>query len=93
VGVEEFGLEILQGRLVQLELPLERPIGDPSALAKQRHHLIEYGIKIHHRPSTFAVPGAVASGNVLATVVAEMEGKRKLSFSACGCMRVHAPPF
>src|SRR5712691_4277652 len=48
----EFDGQILKEHIIELKLALERPIGDPSALAEQLHHLVEYRIKVHHCSST-----------------------------------------
>jgi hypothetical protein len=49
---DEFLLEIIEERIVQIELPLEGAIGHPSAALEQVHDLAEHVIKVHHRPSS-----------------------------------------
>jgi hypothetical protein len=55
LGLDELGFEILQGGGIELELPLEGPIGDPFALAEESHNLIEECVKFHTRSSCIAV--------------------------------------
>jgi hypothetical protein len=80
---DELDLQIVQERVIHLELPLERAIRDALALAEESHHLIEDGIKIHCRPSPCrgGVLGTVADGAAsLAIRVAEIGQKRKADF-------------
>jgi hypothetical protein len=48
--VEEFVLEIAEGRLVQVKLPLQRPIRHALPLSQESNGLIEDGIKVHQVP-------------------------------------------
>jgi hypothetical protein len=61
LSLEEFGGKILQDGVIELELPLERPIGDPFALAEEGHDLIKERVKVHGSPSS-------AGGGALGTV-------------------------
>jgi hypothetical protein len=45
--VDEFNLEIIEGRVIELELPLERAIGHAAPLAQQCNHLIHDRDKVH----------------------------------------------
>src|SRR6185295_20220778 len=45
--VEEFVLEIAEGRLVQVKLPLQRPIRNALPLAQEGNGLIEEDITVH----------------------------------------------
>jgi len=47
MGVEEFVLEILEGGIIELKLPLECPVRHTLALTEQVDDLIEEGIKVH----------------------------------------------
>ena len=47
LALDEFVLHILQGRLVELELPLEGTIGYPAPLAQEGDHLIHHSDKVH----------------------------------------------
>jgi hypothetical protein len=55
LALDEFVLHILQGRLVELELPLEGAVGHPAPLAQQRDHLIHDRDKIHRVSSRSVV--------------------------------------
>ena len=52
LGLDEFVLEIIEGVIVQLELPLERAIGHPAATLEHGQGLVENLLKGHGRPST-----------------------------------------
>src|SRR5215813_2615463 len=45
--VEEFVLEILEGSIIELKLPLQRSICHTLALAQEVNHVIKEGIKVH----------------------------------------------
>ena len=45
--VEEFVLEILEGGIIELKLPLQRSICHTLALAQEVNHVIKEGIKVH----------------------------------------------
>ena len=45
--IEEFLAEIVQGVVIQLQLPLEGPIGHAAPLAQQHDRLIHHGDKVH----------------------------------------------
>jgi hypothetical protein len=45
--VEEFVLEILEGGIIELKLPLECPVRHTLALTEEVDDLIEEGIKVH----------------------------------------------
>src|SRR4029453_5648754 len=62
LGFDEFILQHLKGLVIQLELKLQRAVGDPSSLSEERQDLVEHCVKIHHRPSTCA-SAASASGS------------------------------
>jgi hypothetical protein len=47
LALDEFVLHILQGRVVELELPLEGAVGHTAPLAQQRDHLIYDRDKVH----------------------------------------------
>ncbi len=47
LAVDEFVLEILQRRVIELELPLEGAIGQAAPLAQQGDHLIHDRDKVH----------------------------------------------
>ena len=51
MALNEFVLHILQGRLIELELPLEGAIRHALALTEERDDLIQNGIKVHARLS------------------------------------------
>ena len=47
LAVNEFLLQVLQGRIIQLELPLEGAIGQAAPLAQEGDHLIQDRDKVH----------------------------------------------
>ena len=49
VGIEEFIFEIVQGLVIELELPLEGAIGHTAPLAQQGDYLIQDRDKVHPR--------------------------------------------
>ena len=48
---EERVFQVVQRRLIELELPLERAIGHAAPLAQERDHLIHDRDKVHPGPS------------------------------------------
>ena len=48
---DEFVLQIVQGRIIELELPLEGAVGQASAPLEHGHRLVENLLKGHRRPS------------------------------------------
>jgi hypothetical protein len=52
LGIDEFVLERLDRIIVQLELQLQDPIGDPSAAPEQLDDLVDHCKEVHHHPST-----------------------------------------
>jgi hypothetical protein len=48
---DEFVLQIVQGRIIELELPLEGTVGQASATLEHGHRLAENLIKGHRQPS------------------------------------------
>jgi hypothetical protein len=62
VDLNDFHLQIVEVRLVEVELALERPIGDAAALAKQRQDLIQHSVKVHERPSP-CLPGSASTAS------------------------------
>src|SRR2546425_12655975 len=48
--IEEFGLEILQGVIVQRELALEGAIRDALALTQDSDGLVEHRVEVHPQP-------------------------------------------
>jgi hypothetical protein len=50
LALDEFVLHILEGRVVELELPLEGAVGHPAPLAQQADHLIHDRDKVHPSP-------------------------------------------
>jgi hypothetical protein len=55
LALDEFVLDIFEGRLVELKLPFEGAVGQTPALAEQGHHLIHHRHKVHRVSS---LPGA-----------------------------------
>jgi hypothetical protein len=49
--LNDFGLQILKICLIQVELALQRPIGDPLMLLEDLQDPLEYVIEVHHHPS------------------------------------------
>jgi hypothetical protein len=47
LALDEFVLHILQGRVIELELPFEGAVGHPAPLAQQGDDLIHHRDKIH----------------------------------------------
>jgi hypothetical protein len=63
LALNKFHLQILQRRVIELELPLKGAIGQAAPLAQERDHLIHDRHKVHRFPS---LPGALL-GCVYAT--------------------------
>jgi hypothetical protein len=57
VDLDDLHLQIIEVRLVEVELALKRPIGDATALAEQRQDLIQHRVKVHDR-SSLCLPGS-----------------------------------
>ena len=55
LALDEFDLQILQVRVIELKLPLERPIRQAAPLAQEGDHLIHDRDKVHPVSS---LPGA-----------------------------------
>jgi len=51
LALDEFVLQILQGRVIELELPLEGIVGQASAPLQHGHRLVEDLLKGHRQPS------------------------------------------
>ena len=49
--LDDLGLQILKIRFIQVELPLQRPIGNPLMLLEESQDPLEYVIEVHHHPS------------------------------------------
>ena len=58
LALDAFVFDILQGRLVELELPLEGAGRQATSLAQEGDHLIQDGYKVHRGSS---LPGCLAS--------------------------------
>jgi hypothetical protein len=55
MGKEEFFLQVFQRRVIEVELPFERAVGDALTASEQVNDLVEHGIKVHRcLPSTLA---------------------------------------
>jgi hypothetical protein len=48
VGVEEFRREVSEGRIIQMELALERPVRDSTPLTEEGQDLIDQAVEVHH---------------------------------------------
>ena len=55
LALDEFVFQVVQGGVIELELPLERAIGQAAPLAQQGDHLIHHRDKVHPVSS---LPGA-----------------------------------
>ena len=62
LAVNEFLLQVLQGRIIELEVPLEHPVGDPTAALQHREGLIHHLFKGHRCVSPS--PGMPCHGDV-----------------------------
>ena len=60
LALNEFHLQILQRRLIQLELPLEGAIGQATPLAQECNRLIHHRHKVHPVAS-FSCTGPVCT--------------------------------
>ena len=49
---EEIFFQVFQGRVIQVELPFERAIGDALTAPEQVNDLVQHCIKIHLSPHT-----------------------------------------
>jgi hypothetical protein len=47
LAIDEFGLEVVEGLIIELELPFERPIGHATATLEHRHRLIQNLLEGH----------------------------------------------
>src|SRR5262249_35601315 len=47
LALDQFNLQILQRRIIELKLPLERTIGHPPPLAQEDDHLVQDRDKVH----------------------------------------------
>src|SRR5215468_8758925 len=54
VREEQLVFQGLTGRVIQLELDLERSIGQPASLLEELDNLVDHLIEVHHRFSTSA---------------------------------------
>jgi hypothetical protein len=53
-GVNQVFLECFQRVVIELQAEFEDAIGEALVLLEQRNDLIEDGVVVHHRPSTWA---------------------------------------
>jgi hypothetical protein len=51
LALDEFVLHIFEGRVVELELPLEGAVSQAPSLAQERDHLIQDRDKVHRTSS------------------------------------------
>ena len=51
LALNEFGFQIFQGRVIELELPLEGAIGQASPALEHGYRLVEDLLKGHRQPS------------------------------------------
>jgi hypothetical protein len=59
LGIDEFRLEILEGVIIEIELPLERAIGHATSTLEHGQGLVQNLLEGHGRPSTaLALPRA-----------------------------------
>jgi hypothetical protein len=68
-------------RVVQIKLELQGGIGDAAPALQKRHHLIEHGINIHHRSSTWRLTpdhsptrGVSPEGDIIAQTTRKEKG-------------------
>ena len=52
MGKEEIFFQVFQGRVIQVELPFERAIGDALTAPEQVNDLVQHCIKVHPSPHT-----------------------------------------
>jgi hypothetical protein len=64
VHLNDFHLQVVEVRVIEVELALERPVRDAASLAEQREHLIQHSVKVHERPST-CLPGSAQTASDL----------------------------
>ena len=56
MGKEEFVLQVVQRRIIEVELSFEQAIGNAFTAPEQVHNLVEYGVKVQRLlPSTLRV--------------------------------------
>jgi len=55
--LNNFHLQVVEVRIIEVELALERPVRDAAALAEQREDLIQYRVKVHDQ-SSMCLPGS-----------------------------------
>src|SRR4029434_10335528 len=53
LSLDEFNREVLERRVIQLELPLERAVGDSATSLEQTYRLVENLLKGHCQPSLY----------------------------------------
>ena len=53
VDLNDFHLQVIEVRVIEVELALERPVRDAAALAEQRQDLVQHSVKVHDRLSTY----------------------------------------
>ena len=51
LALDEFHLQVVEVRVIEVELALERPVRHTAALAQQCEDLIQHRVKVHHRRS------------------------------------------
>src|SRR4030095_4998732 len=74
LGLDELFFERLQVLIIELELELERTIGDPPAGPQQGHDLIKDLIKVHHRPSESVSSSAIGTLEQFALAATKISG-------------------
>jgi hypothetical protein len=51
VHLNDFHLQVVEVRIIKVELTFERPVRDTPSLAEQREDLIQHSVKVHDRRS------------------------------------------
>src|SRR6516225_11485363 len=85
LGLEELIFQRLQGLIVQLELHLERAVRHPAATAEKVHHLVQYLVKVHHRPSTCARAASVCGSQKVISIAQYSTMAVDSAVRACSC--------
>jgi hypothetical protein len=63
LGLDDFGFEIFEEIVVEVELPLERPVSHTPAALKYGENLVEYCIEIHLDPPYQALASLTPHGD------------------------------
>jgi hypothetical protein len=63
IGIEEFGFQVVEVRIIESKLPFQCPITDPSSVLEDRDRLLKNVFEGHDSPLSTALDASDRLGN------------------------------